>query len=216
MVEPNVDPTHGPDKASEDLPGDATGQRSPTHEGDVHAPDPAKQPTAPEATGASGPSETDGTTAPADAPTDAASAVDTETEFARIVAGLDDVRSATDGAGLSQGSWLSDVPALPGVRPLGPRDHRATDEEVALEDEQGHFIPPDPGPVLGGDPVLTIAWFAVLAGILALLLSALLVKVMPSFVAWGGAGLLAVGAGILLWRLPHERGDSDGSDEPWV
>lgn len=216
MVEPNVDPTHGPDKASEDLPGDALGQRSPTHEGDVRAPDPAKQPTAPEASGASGPSGPDSSAAGPDAPGDAADEVDTETAFARIVEGLDDVRAATDGARFPSESWFADVPALPGVRPLGPRDHRTTAEELALEDEQSHFIPPDPGPVLGGDPVLTTAWIAVIVGIIALVLSALLVKIMPSVVAWGGAALLAAGAGALLWRLPHERGDSESNDEPWV
>ncbi|QIK83699.1 hypothetical protein [Sanguibacter sp. HDW7] len=204
MVEPNVDPTQGPDKASEDLTGEVADGVRATDDADAHTSVPAEKPTAPDAPDASG-----GTAA------DAAD-LDTDTEFARIVAGLDDVRAATDHVDVRRQSWLTDVPTLPGVHPIGPRDHAASEEEIALEDEQSHFVPPDPGPILGGDPVLTTAWFAVAAGILALVASALLVRVMPSVVAWIGAGLLAGGAGVLLWRLPHERGDSRGDDEPWV
>lgn len=201
MVEPNVDPTQGPDKASEDLPDEVAGGVRPTDDADAHTSVPAEKPTAPDAPDASG---------------GAAADLDTDTEFARIVAGLDDVRAATDDVDVRPRPWLTDVPTLPGVRPIGPRDHAASEEEIELEDEQSHFVPPDPGPILGGDPVLTAAWFAVVGGILALVASALLVRVMPTIVAWIGAGLLAAGAGILLWRLPHERGDSHGDDEPWV
>jgi len=200
MVEPNVDPTHGPDGGPEDLPVEAAGAGRRADGEGTRASIPAEQPTAPE---------------PPGEPSDAA-ADDTDTEFARIVADLDDVRAAAAAVEVRPLPSLADVPTLPGVRPLGPRDHVASQEEVDLEDEQSHFVPPDPGPVLGGDPVLTSAWLAVVAGILTLVVSALLVRLVPSVVAWVGAALLAAGAGVLLWRLPHERGDADGDDDPWV
>lgn len=203
MVEPNVDPTQGRDESPGELPDEATDGGRTMHD-DASTPDPAEKPTAPDAPHASG------------APAAGARGLDTDSEFARIVAGLDDVRAATDDVDVRPRPWLTDVPTLPGVKPIGPRDHVASQEEIDLEDEQSHFVPPDPGPILGGDPVLTMAWFAVAGGILALVLSALLVRVMPSVVAWAGAGLLAAGAGVLLWRLPHERGDAHGDDEPWV
>lgn len=204
MVEPNVDPTQGPDEASGDLPDEVAGGARPTDDDSARTSVPAEKPTAPDAPDASA------------EPAAGAAPLDTDTEFARIVAGLDDVRAAADTVETRPRPWLADVPTLPGVRPVGPRDHVASHEEIELEDEQSHFVPPDPGPILGGDPVLTTAWLAVVAGIAALVLSALLVRVMPSAVAWVGAGMLAGGAGVLLWRLPHERGDSQGDDEPWV
>lgn len=204
MVEPNVDPTQGRDESSGEIPDEAADGGRPMHDAVARMPEPAEKPTAPDAPHASG------------VPGDGARKIDTDSEFARIVAALDDVRAATDDVDVQPRPWLTDVPTLPGVRPIGPRDHIASQDEIDLEDEQSHFVPPDPGPVLGGDPVLTMAWFAVVGGILALVLSALLVRVMPSVVAWAGAALLAAGAGVLLWRLPHERGDDHGEDEPWV
>jgi len=200
MVEPNADPTHGSDGPLEDDPDGAARARHEAAGGGSGAPLPPEQPIAPAAPDVPG------------AGTDAA----TDSEFARIVADLDDVREATADVDAQARRWLTDVPVLPGVRPPGPRDHLASQEEIDLEDAQSHFVPPDPGPVLGGDPVLTTAWFAVGTGIVALVVSALLVHHVPAVVAWVGAGLLAAGAGVLLWRLPHERGDDPGDDAPWV
>ncbi len=70
-------------------------------------------------------------------------------------------------------------------------------------------MPPDPGPVLGGDPMLTMAWIAVV-GVPVLLLVAL--------IGWGDVParllqvcgvLLAAGVGVLVWRMPHRRADDD-------
>ena len=83
------------------------------------------------------------------------------------------------------------------------------DAAEAFDDAEEHFVAPDPGPVLGGDPLLTMAWFAA-AGMPVLLLVVV--------VAWPGAPIALVqaaaavfvlGVAALLWRMPHRRDDTD-------
>ncbi|MCL2454258.1 MAG: hypothetical protein FWD18_02985 [Micrococcales bacterium] len=116
---------------------------------------------------------------------------------------------------LDPGPGASPAPAPEGTdRGLTGRDWDGTAQMEAAEqevDEQEHFVPPEPPRVLGGDPLLTMAWLAA-AGMPVFLLVAL--------VAWPGAPrvllqaagiVLVLGVGVLIWRMPHRRdpGDDD-------
>jgi len=109
-------------------------------------------------------------------------------------------------------------PSLPGGEPDGSgltgRDWDGTsqyDEAEASVDEQEHFVPPDPGPVLGGDPLLTMAWFAV-AGMPILLLVVLIAwRSAPSALVQAACIVFVLGVAVLVWRMPTHR-DPSGDD----
>ncbi len=104
------------------------------------------------------------------------------------------------------------------VRPAGEervltgRDWAGSDQYAAAEeavDEQEHFVPPDPGPVLGADPLRVLTWL-VAVGVPVLWIVML--------VAWRGApawlgsvtGVAFVAAvAVLVWRMPRGH-DGDG------
>ena len=144
---------------------------------------------------------------------------DVDARFAELVASLDGVEDlpeperddTDDDASGTRRPGLT-YPVAPWVA-VGPRDWDATgqmDDAEAAVDEQEAFVPPDPGPVLGGDPLVTMGWFAVAGvplGVLAL------------FLAWRDApGVIFQAAGIvwllglvvLLWRMPARREPGDG------
>ncbi|KQY47808.1 hypothetical protein [Cellulomonas sp. Root137] len=97
---------------------------------------------------------------------------------------------------------------------LSGRDWDGTsqiDDAESAVDAEEHFVPPDPGPVLGGDPLLTMAWFAA-AGVPVFLLVVLVAwRDAPPALVQAAAALFVVGVGVLLWRMPHRRdpGDDD-------
>ncbi len=157
--------------------------------------------------------------------------------WARIVAELDDVDSAGD-AVASEGL---DFPVAPGVdspfrdrtrvvRPAQPdageptdplasatgRDWDGTsqyDDAEADVDEQESFVAPDPGPVLGGDPLLTMAWFGA-AGVPLLLLVVLIVwPQAPAALIQAACVVFVLGVAVLVWRMPtrRDRQDDDGA-----
>jgi hypothetical protein len=123
------------------------------------------------------------------------------------------VRPARPGSG-------DDAPDAPEVpRELSGRDWDATDQIDDAErrvDEAEHFQPPDPGPVLGGDPLLTMAWFAV-GGMPVLWLVVLIAwRDAPPALLQASVAVFLLGLVVLLWRMPHRRGeggddDSDGA-----
>ena len=96
------------------------------------------------------------------------------------------------------------------VRPAAPTGPRAWAPDPAVEEAEDHFEPPDPGPVLSGDPLLTMAWAAVI-GVPGLLLIAVVAwRDIPTLVL-EGAGVAFLGAvGLLLWRMPRHRDDDGG------
>lgn len=118
------------------------------------------------------------------------------------------------GAGPRNGHVVRD--AWPAHRPGG---HPPTTDAVAaprgwspdpaMEEAESHFEPPDPGPVLGGDPLLTLAWSAVVSVPIALLLVVMLWRDAPAVVLQVAGVAFVGGLGLLLWRMPH--GDDDGS-----
>lgn len=114
--------------------------------------------------------------------------------------------------------WVADRrvvrPAADPSPELSGRDWDGTsqiDDAEASIDAEEHFVPPDPGPVLGGDPLLTMAWCAA-AGVPIFLLVVLVVwRDAPPALVQAAAALFVVGVGVLLWRMPHRR-DPDDDD----
>jgi hypothetical protein len=102
----------------------------------------------------------------------------------------------------------SAAPAAP-VRATGPRDWPTTPEVEALEDADSHYEPPDPGHVLGRDPLANLAWVLVTVAPLVMLVTLLVARPFPRLLGEiAGAAFLA-GVGILVWRMPRDR-DDDG------
>jgi hypothetical protein len=92
----------------------------------------------------------------------------------------------------------------------GASDPRSWSPDPAAEEAEDHFTPPDPGPVLGGDPLLTMAWCAV-AGVPILLMVAVVAwRDMPTWLLQAAAVAFLAGVGLLLWRMPRDREHDDG------
>ena len=124
----------------------------------------------------------------------------------------------TSGLSFPVAPWVADRrvvrPAADATPELSGRDWDGTsqiDDAEASIDAEEHFVPPDPGPVLGGDPLLTMAWCAA-AGVPIFLLIVLVVwRDAPPALVQAAAALFVVGVGVLLWRMPHRR-DPDDDD----
>lgn len=97
------------------------------------------------------------------------------------------------------------APAPP-VRRDGPTD----DPLLAALDE--HFVPAEPPPFGGGDPLTTLAWLGALGGPVFLLVAALAWRTAPSVLI--GAAVLAFVAGFvtLVVRMPDRDEDDDGAE----
>ena len=116
--------------------------------------------------------------------------------------------------------WIADRRVVqPAQEPSTPPELRGRDwdgtsqidDAEAVVDAEEHFVPPDPGPVLGGDPLLTMAWCAA-AGVPVFLLVVLVAwRDAPPVLLQAAAALFVVGVGVLVWRMPHRR-DPDDDD----
>lgn len=123
--------------------------------------------------------------------------------------------AAAPAAPASPGPPAGDDAAGP---PSSGRDWDATgqmDDAERRVDEAEHFRPPDPGPVLGGDPLLTMAWFAV-AGMPVVWLVVLIAwRDAPAVIMQASVVVFVLGLVVLIWRMPHRRedrhDDSDGA-----
>lgn len=125
-------------------------------------------------------------------------------------AGPDHDREAEPGAGPVR-TPTTDPTAARTVRPAAPASsHRSWSPDPAVEEAEDHFEPPDPGPVLGGDPLLTMAW-AVVVGVPVLFIAAVVLwRDIPTVVLRSAAVAFVAGVGLLLWRMPHRRDEDDG------
>ncbi len=156
---------------------------------------------------------------------------DIEARWRQIVADLGDLGLGAGDLGVADdlGPGADDQGDAPGDRsdrdrsdeqgtgrgPLAETvDPRSWRPDPAVEEAEDHFVPPDPGPVLGGDPLLTMAW-AVAVGVPVLLIVVGVVwrDIPMSWLAAAGAVFL-VGVGLLLWRMPHGGDDDPGDDGP--
>ncbi|KUN18892.1 hypothetical protein AQJ23_38955 [Streptomyces antibioticus] len=104
----------------------------------------------------------------------------------------------------------SSVAFAPGV---GPRDYTAPEptEEDFDEDDEGHFVPPEPPPLPDADTTAKFAWLAVLGGPLLLLLAVLLGWDMTWWLSTIGIGGFLGGFATLVMRM---RTDEDEDDDP--
>lgn len=121
-------------------------------------------------------------------------------------------------------SLPSDLPDIPEPAPreptvapaLGPRDYApggaTQDEEDPGRDLVDGFTPPEPQPLENAEPVLVLGWVGVLAGLATMLVCVLAWRSAPGLIWLVAAAALAVGAGLLLWRLPARR-DADDYDD---
>ncbi len=142
---------------------------------------------------------------------------DVEARWAAIVDQLgevvapDDVPRASDGVGPRLV-----VPVTPETqtRPAGPRDWPTTPEIEALEEDESHFTPPEPEPVLSHDPLLTLAW-TLAVGVPVLTVLGVIVRslvptlALPSWLGPLAGGLFVAGVAVLVWRMPHRRDPED-------
>lgn len=102
------------------------------------------------------------------------------------------------------------VSFAPGV---GPRDHRAPEpsEDDFDEDDEGHFVPPEPPPLETGDTTSKFAWLGVVGGPVLLLLAVLLGWDMTWWLTTLGIGGFLGGFATLVARM---RTDEDDDDDP--
>nr|WP_261399425.1 hypothetical protein [Streptomyces misionensis] len=104
----------------------------------------------------------------------------------------------------------SSVSFAPGV---GPRDHRPPEpsEDDFGEDDEGHFVPPEPPPLPNADTTAKFAWLGVVGGPVLLLLAVLLGWDMTWWLATAGIGGFLGGFATLVARM---RTDEDEDDDP--
>ncbi|GAA2918857.1 MULTISPECIES: hypothetical protein [Streptomyces] len=101
------------------------------------------------------------------------------------------------------------VSFAPGV---GPRDYSAPEpaEDDFDEDDEGHFVPPEPPPLPEADVTAKFAWLGVLGGPVLLLLAVVLGWDMTWWLATAGIGGFLGGFATLVMRM---RTDDDEDDE---
>ncbi|MFF0228474.1 hypothetical protein [Streptomyces sp. NPDC004629] len=104
----------------------------------------------------------------------------------------------------------SSVAFAPGV---GPRDYKpseASDDDFD-EDDEGHFVPPEPPPLPAADTTAKFAWLGVVGGPILLLVAVLLGWDMTWWLATLGIGGFLGGFITLVTRM---RTDDDEPDDP--
>jgi hypothetical protein len=102
----------------------------------------------------------------------------------------------------------SSVSFAPGV---GPRDYTAPEpsEDDFDDDDEGHFVPPEPPPLPTGDTTARFAWLGVVGGPVLLLLAVLLGWDMTWWLATLGIGGFLGGFVTLVTRMNDEDEDGD-------
>ncbi|WP_324650952.1 hypothetical protein [Georgenia sp. H159] len=97
----------------------------------------------------------------------------------------------------------------------GPRDYTPTaeteDDDPARDVVDG-FVQPDPDPLSRAEPVVVLGWAGVLGGLTLMVVCVLAWRGAPGIVWLAAVAALAVGIGLLLWRMPARR-DADDYDD---
>jgi hypothetical protein len=103
----------------------------------------------------------------------------------------------------------SSVSFAPGV---GPRDYTPPEpsEDDFDEDDEGHFVPPEPPPLPTADTTAKFAWLGVIGGPVLLLLAVLLGWDMTWWLATVGVGGFLGGFATLVVRM--KTGDEEDDD----
>ncbi|MFE2356384.1 hypothetical protein [Streptomyces parvulus] len=101
------------------------------------------------------------------------------------------------------------VAFAPGV---GPRDHTPAEpsDDDLDEDDEGHFVPPEPPPLPEADPTAKFAWLGVLGGPVLLLLAVVLGWDMTWWLTTLSIGGFLGGFATLVVRM--RTGDEDDDD----
>ena len=104
----------------------------------------------------------------------------------------------------------SSISFAPGV---GPRDYapREPSEDDFDDDDEGHFVPPEPPPLPTGDTTAKFAWLGVVGGPILLLLAVLLGWEMTWWLTTLGVGGFLGGFATLVARM---RTDDEDGDDP--
>ncbi|MGW1779805.1 hypothetical protein ACWCQQ_11760 [Streptomyces sp. NPDC002143] len=104
----------------------------------------------------------------------------------------------------------SSIAFAPGV---GPRDYTAPEpaEEDFDEDDEGHFVPPEPPPLPAADATAKFAWLGVIGGPVLLLLAVLLGWEMTWWLTTVGIGGFLGGFATLVMRM---RTDDEDDQDP--
>ncbi|MFJ3085586.1 hypothetical protein [Streptomyces sp. NPDC086838] len=98
----------------------------------------------------------------------------------------------------------------PGVR--GPRDYEPADPDApGGDDDEGHFVPPEPPPLPEADVTAKFAWLAVVGGPLLMLVAVLLSWEMTWWLTTVCVGGFLGGFVTLVARM---NPDDDGDDDP--
>lgn len=103
------------------------------------------------------------------------------------------------------GSSISFAPGL------GPRDYTNPDpsQDHFDEDDEGHFVPPEPPPLPAADTTAKFAWLAVIGGPILLLLAVLLGWELTWWLAVLGVGGFMGGFVTLVMRMKTDDEDDD-------
>jgi hypothetical protein len=137
--------------------------------------------------------------------------------FADLVSGLGDrptpwpmqVRRAGPDADTGARDDLREGPDVVDDPPTtvgGPRDYAPPEEP-----DEG-FQPPEPAPLGGGNPLVTVAWCLAVGGPVLTVLVLVLWPSAPRLV-WAGTLLAALaGIAVLVWRMPRRRDPDDHDD----
>ncbi|MER6162527.1 hypothetical protein ABT147_44795 [Streptomyces sp. NPDC001868] len=113
----------------------------------------------------------------------------------------------------------SSVAFAPGVG-SGPRDYSVPDpvgedpdtgDRADDEDDEGHFVPPEPPPLPEADATAKFAWLGVIGGPVLLLLAVLLGWEMTWWLTTVGIGGFLGGFATLVMRM---KGDEEDDDDP--
>ncbi|MEV0980503.1 hypothetical protein [Streptomyces sp. NPDC049915] len=104
----------------------------------------------------------------------------------------------------------SSISFAPGV---GPRDHSVPEpsDDDFDEDDDGHFVPPEPPPLPDADATAKFAWLGVVGGPLLLLLAVLLRWDMTWWLTTLSVGGFLGGCATLVMRM---RTDEDDDGDP--
>lgn len=102
------------------------------------------------------------------------------------------------------------VSFAPGV---GPRDYSTPEpsDDDFEEDDEGHFVPPEPPPLPAADATAKFAWLGVLGGPILLLLAVLLGWEMTWWLTTVGIGGFLGGFATLVMRM---RTDDEDDEDP--
>ncbi|GAA2599963.1 hypothetical protein [Streptomyces axinellae] len=93
----------------------------------------------------------------------------------------------------------------------GPRDWDA-DAAAADDEDEGHFVPPEPPPLPRADTTTKFAWLAVLGGPLLMLGAILIQADLTWWIITLGVGGFLGGFATLITRMRDERDDDDWDD----